>query len=318
MDSIFEGIVKDENDHTRLLANLAERHPIIKAHLLERFSNGKVSNSNYLNLAIDTQWIHTDENLTRMIPDIRIKGNGFTCLLEAKIQNSLTLNSTQRSLYHSCLEGDDEKYFCVLVRSIAKYEHEFPSMREFAAEKGIHLHALSWADLLSSLEKFVEQLNDEIASEVVSFLKRRFEVVTWSEEERKKIEEEWSVESFLAIRKLEKVIEQTKAVAEAKGYKTEGEYSAPESHGFYIMSNRKYSIWIGTWSEAKVPVSLAISPKDSAIEAAAIQDMGESSIVSKDKKWKIYPLHVNLFDPEKQWLGIEQSFPNLLKLVAED
>jgi hypothetical protein len=64
----------------------------------------------------------------------------------------------------------------------------------------------------------------------------------------------WSGEKYRAIRKLEKTVDQTKKLFDARRKKTELETDVT-AYGFYIKRDDLYLLWVGIWDMVPSPLS---------------------------------------------------------------
>ena len=106
MQTIFEGVVRKENDHTNLLRNVMERHPQVAASALSYLIGRSVSGRRvHLAFEFRTQCSFFGPG-GREVPDLLVEEHDFRCLIEAKIDpHGLQLTRAQHDGYKGCFES---------------------------------------------------------------------------------------------------------------------------------------------------------------------------------------------------------------------
>ena len=249
MSTIFDNVVTKENDHTQLLRNIMERHPKAAKAVLSYLMEREVSEVEAASLEFRAQCSFPGVN-GREIPDILVEGNGFRCIIEAKIQPTLELTDGQKAGYQACLMGDGERHLCFLVPSDWKHAALVPTL----VPASVSVHTSNWRELIGRLDQVSESLADDVLNEAIRFWKGRFQVEHMTSQERESLKS-WSEEKYNAIRKLEKTVDQAKRLFDAHDVETELEANFTEGYGFYIKRGRLYLLWVGIW--AKLPTPLA-------------------------------------------------------------
>lgn len=120
MQTIFESVVRKENDHTNLLRNVMERYPQVAASTLSYLVGRPVSEADAASFSFRTQCSFTGVD-GREVPDLLVAGYDFRCLIEAKIDPGLDLTRAQQGGYRGCLESAGERHLCFLVPD--KWQH---------------------------------------------------------------------------------------------------------------------------------------------------------------------------------------------------
>jgi hypothetical protein len=254
MRTIFESVVRKENDHTNLLCNFMGRHPQAAASALSYLIDRSVSDAEATSFEFRTQCSFLGLN-GREVPDLLVKGDDFRCLIEAKIDPGLQLTRAQLDGYKGCFESARERHLCFLVPDRWKHSKGVDQVRTSLKSAGIAVHLRHWRELVEGLTDTVESLGDAILIEAVSFWKWRFEVENMSLKEKEFLDA-WSGEQYLAYRKLQKTIDQARDLFDAReDYETELETSYVDSYGFYLKRARKYLLWIGIWTPSQIPLS---------------------------------------------------------------
>jgi hypothetical protein len=254
MRTIFESVVRKENDHTNLLRNFMERHHQAAASTLSYLVGRSVSDAEAACFEFRTQRSFFGQG-GREVPDLLVEGHDFRCLIEAKIDPGLQLTRAQQDGYKGCFESVGERHLCFLVPDSWKHPEIVERVRASLQSVGIAVHLRRWRELVEGLTDTVESLGDAILIEAISFWKWRFEVENMSLNEKEFLNA-WSGEQYTAFRKLQKTIDQARDLFDARGgFETELETSYTDSYGFYLKRTRKYLLWIGIWTPSQVPLS---------------------------------------------------------------
>jgi hypothetical protein len=245
--------VTKENDHTNLLRNIMERSPNVASVILTYLLNRDVTEDEAGSFEFSTQ--HSFSGLNgREIPDILVKGKGFRCLIEAKIDPALELTDGQKRGYPACFIGNGEQHLSFLVPSEWKHAASIDQVRRLLSDKTVSVCTSYWRELIKNLEAVSKSLNDEVLNEAIRFWKWRFEPNPMTAQEREFLNT-WSEEKYSAIRKLEKTIDKAKGLFDARDFKTEPERSDIRTYGFYIKRGGSYLLWIGIWTKSPTPLS---------------------------------------------------------------
>lgn len=253
MQTIFESIVRKENDHTNLLRNVMERYPQVAASTLSYLIGRSFSEAVAASFLFRTQCSFSGLE-GREVPDLRVEGQDFRCLIEAKVDPGLNLTSAQQDGYRGCFESVGEKHLCFLVPDRWQHSESIDRVRALLQSSGIVVYERRWRELVETLTDAAKSVGDPVLSEVISFWRWRFESENMSLIE-KEILNAWSSEQYVAFRKLHKTIDQAKDLFASRGYETERETSFTESYGFYLKRGRSYLLWIGIWTPSEVPLS---------------------------------------------------------------
>ena len=255
MSSLFDGVVRTENDHTRLLRNIMERYPKAAAAILHSLLKQNISEDEAASLEFRAQYsVSGDEG--REIPDILIQGDGFRCLIEAKIDPWLDLTEAQKRGYQACLNGNWEQHLVFLVPTGWKYS-ESASAVSSSLSADVKVQILHWRELIEIIEPVSESLSDGVLAEAIKFWKRWFGMERLTPEERELLKS-WHKEEFSAFRKLEQTVNKAKGLLSAGGFETETETNFRESYGFYVKRAKAYLLYVGIWTKAPAPLSISI------------------------------------------------------------
>jgi hypothetical protein len=257
MHTIFDSLVTKENDHTNLLRNVMGRYPQVAATILTFLIGREVSGREAEALEFRTQHLFSGLD-GREVPDLLVEGPNFRCLIEAKIDPELPMTPAQAYGYKGCFESVGERYLCFLVPEDWKHAKIAEQVKK-SVEDLIKVRLCTWRELVERLDETSEAHNNPILAEAISFWKWRFEVLAMSSKEKEFLNA-WSGEQYSAFRKLEKSIDQTKKLFDARGYQTESETSFTESYGFYIKRGHSYQLWVGIWAQSPRPLSYGFHP----------------------------------------------------------
>jgi hypothetical protein len=253
MTTIFDSVVTKENDHTNLLRNLMDRDAKAAALILSFLTGRDISETKSAKCGYRTQRAFVGSD-GREIPDIVVDGEGFRCLIEAKIDPELGLTPNQLDGYAGCFSPDRENYLCFLVPIDWKHHQDAKKVRALLESKNISVCVHHWPGLISEIDQEPpEGPGGELFREIVSFWKWRFEVCRMDQSERDFIKT-WSGEKYRAVRKLEKTVDQAKKLFDARRSKTELETDVT-TYGFYVKRESLYLLWVGIWDLAPGPLS---------------------------------------------------------------
>jgi hypothetical protein len=253
MQTIFESIVRKENDHTNLLRNVMERYPRVAASTLSYLIGRSFSEADAASFLFRTQCSFSGLD-GREVPDLRVEGQDFRCLIEAKVDPGLHLTSAQQDGYRGFFESVGEKHLCFLVPDRWQHSESIDRVRASLQSSDIAVYERRWRGLVETLKDAAKAVGDPILSEVISFWKWRFEIESMSPKEKDSLNA-WSSEQYLAFRKLQKTIDQAKDLFASRGYETELETSFTTSYGFYLKRGRLYLLWIGIWAPTSIPLT---------------------------------------------------------------
>lgn len=300
MRTIFDSLVTKENDHTNLLRNVMGQHPQAAASILTFLVGRDVSVAEAAALEFHTQHLFLGLD-GREVPDLLVEGPNFRCLIEAKVDPDVPMTQAQASGYRGCFESVGERYLCFLAPEDWKHA-KWAEQVEKSVKDVIKVRLCTWRELIERLEETSETLNNPILDEAISFWKWRFEVLAMSSTEKEFLNA-WSGEQYSAFRKLEKSIDQTKKLFDARGYETESETSFTESYGFYIKRGRSYQLWIGIWTESPSPLSYGFHPTGS--RWLRPNPIPASPLETRDG-YRLWPLDPETWDaPEKIFSSVK-------------
>jgi len=253
MPTIFDSVVRKENDHTNLLRNVMEMHPQVAASILTYLIEENVSESDAASYSFRTQCSFQGLD-GRGIPDLVVEGRNFRCLIEAKIDPRLDLTPAQMSGYRECFESTGERHLCFLVPDGWQHSKSVDQVKASLQNPEINVRKCYWRKLVETITEQVKSLGDPILIEVINFWKWRFESESMSDKE-KEILDAWSGEQYTAFQKLHKTIDKARDLFDdSHDYETEFETTI-WSYGFYLKRNRKYLLFIGIWTPIGVPLS---------------------------------------------------------------
>jgi hypothetical protein len=253
MGTIFEGVVRKENDHTNLLRNVMEKNQLAAASALSYLLEKKVSDTDAESFEFRTQCSFLTAS-GREIPDLLVAGQDFRCIIEAKTDPELLLTSAQKNGYKACFESAGERHLCFLVPDRWKGLKDVEQVRTSLQSVDIFVHVRGWRGLAAELNDTARSLGDAILIEATDFWKWKFEGESMSPEEKEFLSA-WSGKQYKALRKLQKSIDQARNLFDAQGYETELETSYTDSYGFYLKRARFYLLWVGIWTPSPVPLS---------------------------------------------------------------
>lgn len=310
MSTVFDSLVKKENDHTNLLRDVMERRPRAASSALTYLLGRDVSEVEASTFDFRTQYSFLGPD-GRAIPDILVEGPGFRCVIEAKIDPELGLSDQQRNGYKGCFNPLGEQHLSFLLPDGWKYSRSIAPIRESLNRAGISVHERNWGELIKKLGETSETIGDPILAEAVTFWKWRFEIQTMLSTERNLLNA-WHGEQYSAFRKLEKSIDQAKKLFDARDddYETEAETSYAVSYGFYIKRGRRYLLWVGIWTESPTPLSFGFHPTNATwLRPNPIP----ASPVSAKDGYKLWPLGPETWDAPQRIYSSVKSFLDSLK-----
>lgn len=253
MPTIFDNVVTKENDHTQLFRNLMDRSPKLAAIFLSCLLKERVSELEAAKFTYRTQQSFTGPD-GRQIPDIVVLGENLQCLIEVKIDPGLGLTPKQLDGYAACFSDcKNQRHLCFLVPNDWKHSQDARQIRKTLEDHNVKVHLCYWQALIPELAESFKNVEDDLLKEIVSFWKWRFEISQMTLEERAFMKT-WSGEKYRAMRKLEKTVDQTKKLFDARQHTTELETDVT-AYGFYIKRADRYLLWVGIWDMAPAPLS---------------------------------------------------------------
>ena len=256
MGTVFDRLVTKENDHTTLLRNLMDRHPKLAAAILSSIVGRPVEDSEAATFHYYTQQLYISPD-GREIPDVVIAGNNFHCIIEVKIDPNLDLTEGQRRGYTNCFLDQAIQSLTFLVPNDWKYADSIEEVRVKHSPRTT-VTLLCWERLIAIAQDVSKMHPDAILSDAVEFWKWRFQSIRMTEEERQSLQE-WSRSRYIAIRKLQKTIDQTKKLFDARDFETNSWLADTDEYGFFIKRGGKYLLWIGIWAKATAPMCFGYS-----------------------------------------------------------
>lgn len=302
MSTVFDRVVTKENDHTHLLRNIMERYPKAAAAILYFLLNREMSETEAASLEFLAQYPFSDDE-GREIPDILVEGNGFRCLIEAKIDSSLDLTDGQRRGYPACLNKDGERHLVFLVPSDWKHIESANQVGPILPAN-VKVHVKHWRDLIKSIESVLMPITEDVLAEAIAFWKGWFQMELLTAHEREALML-WHKEEFSAFRKLEQTVDKAKRLFDARGFETEFEMVYSESYGFYIKRAKAYLLYIGIWARSPTPLSFSFRTTSSTwLRPAKLPS--EPMTSSKAPDHLFWPLEPETWDdPEKVYAKVK-------------
>ena len=261
MATVFDRIVFKENDHTNLLRNLLDRNARFAAAVMSEVLERSVTESESAALTFDTQQLFVND-VGREIPDVVITGDEIHCIIEAKIDPFLGLTEGQQNGYRACFVDKKEGALTFLVPDDWKHRTAVDTIRA-QYQSQIRVNRLSWSRLIEIGERVSDERPDEVLSDALQFWKWRFQSTLMNADELKVLNG-WSPTIYTAIHKLEKTVDQARKLFDARGFTTDPEGGGVEYHGFYIKNEGRFLLWIGVWTEAKIPLAYGYDFRDKA------------------------------------------------------
>lgn len=253
MTTIFDNIVRTENDYTNLLCGLLQRHPKLAAAIVSQLVGHDIALDKAATFSFRTQQSFLSPD-GRSIPDLVIQGATFWCLVEVKIDPQLGLTDRQMEGYQACFPKEGERYLAFVVPEDWHCMSQAESIQSSPALQGIQVRVIDWPTLIGPLSELLRHLDDRVLGEAINFMKWAFEIEPMTNSERESITP-WSSERYSAIRKLEKTVDRTKKLFDARGFKSELETSDIQSYGFYVVRDRSYLVWVGIWTKSPSALS---------------------------------------------------------------
>jgi hypothetical protein len=289
MASIFAGLVNSENDYTKLLLNLLGRHPRVAASVLSCLLGRDVSDIEAAMFDFHAQHSFLGSN-GREIPDLLIEGRRLRCVVEVKIDSGLDLTEAQKGGYQACMLADGENHLCFLVPDDWKYAERVLEARQHLPPT-VLVRKVSWLDVIKSLHN----IEDDLVNEVILFLKESFDVEHLTSEERNSLIP-WSAAKYLAIRKLEKTVDQARKIFAARGRGTEAETWSKEAYGFYVKRDGSYLVWVGIWAKCPTPLCFGYKSKS----PAWLEPESSPPAAFTTDAHSLWPLEETLWDDPEQ------------------
>lgn len=304
MSTIFDSLVTTENDHTNLLRSIMERDPKIASMILTFLTGSAISELIAASLEYRNQRTFAAKE-GREIPDIFVEGKTIECLIEAKVDPFLGLTEKQRKGYLGCFHSDQKaKHLCLLVPLRWKHTADIESVRRTLQQRNISLRVSSWTNLARELgSRISEDSVSDVLREVAHFWNWRFEADPMTDHELQ-ILRSWSGETYSAVRKLERTVDQLKAIYDAEGIKTEKDTDRTW-YGFYLKRGEHYVLWIGIWADAPAPLCFGYEV-DKAEWITPSFPSAEGQLIKKNRVWTL---------PPETWDSPERAYEILKQVV---
>lgn len=257
MESIFETIVRHENDHTNLLRNILDRYPNAASVILTYLLGAKESPWDASKYEYTTQsHFHGDDG--RAIPDIQIEGPGFRCLIEVKVGVTVPFTKAQQEEYAGCFQSGIENHLCYLVPAERR---DYPGQhKDREGANGTQIHYRDWGSLISLLLDELKLRPDAVLLEAATFWERTFAVVKMTENNMSFLSA-WNGENYIAMRRLEQTVDQARKLFDVSEFETEAEMAGVSEYGFYLKRGKRYELWVGIWAELDTPLLFGFHQK---------------------------------------------------------
>lgn len=246
--NIFSNIIGDENSLTELFCNLLQFTPFktLFTRLLEEKLKLKDIDFHY-------DQIETQNSLGQEgIPDISIKNDGLSLLIECKIEAGTTLTSNQPLSYLNSLKGNSSGKTRALVFLLPNdyvYEKELLSRQQRFFERNknrrVGFAILYWQEILEGLQRTGIAELSPLFQHFSSLLRDWFSTlnINFSEEEMIML---YNKEIPALYLKLTGVVEEVRNKL-SKSYKLGREINE-YGNGFYIKDAKgKPILWFGVW-----------------------------------------------------------------------
>jgi len=252
VESIFEAIVRHENDHTNLLRNILDRYPKSASVILNYLLGANESPWDVSKYEYTTQ-SHFYGDDGRSIPDIQIAGPNFRCLIEVKVSVSVPFTKAQLDGYASCFQSGMENHLCYLVPSERRDYQNAP--RDRVGANGTKVHYRDWTGLVRLLLDELRLRPDAILLEAATFWEQMFTVVKMTETNMTFLSE-WNGNDYIAMRSLERTVDQARKLFDISEFETEQESIKVGEYGFYLKRAKRYELWAGIWVDPDSPSDL--------------------------------------------------------------
>jgi acetolactate synthase regulatory subunit len=118
---------------------------------------------------------------------------------------------------------------------------------------GTQVHYRDWAALIVKLAGELEVRPDAVLLEAAIFWKRTFSVVKMTEDQMSFLSN-WNGENYVAMRNLERTVDQARKLFDVSEVETEAEMSNVREYGFYLKRGKRYELWVGVWADLNAPL----------------------------------------------------------------
>ncbi len=109
MTTIFDGVIRKENDHTNLLRNVLESFPVATAAILSCLTGNVISEAEASGFTYETQHCFVGPE-GRDVPDLTVRREDFFAIIEAKVDPLLGLSERQLAGYRSCFNREKTQH----------------------------------------------------------------------------------------------------------------------------------------------------------------------------------------------------------------
>jgi len=196
---------------------------------------------------------HFDGEDGRAIPDIQIEGPGFRCLIEVKVSVSVPFTKAQLEEYADCFRSGTENHLCYLIPAERR---DYPNQdRDRKGTNGTQIHYRDWAGLIRVILEDLKLRPDAVLLEAARFWERTFSVVKMTEANMSFLSA-WNGENYIAMRRLERTVDQARKLFAVSDFETEAEYTGVSEYGFYLKRDKRYELWVGIWADADLDTPL--------------------------------------------------------------
>jgi hypothetical protein len=253
-DSIFTGIVVNENSYTQLLVNLLDRHEGFRIAVLSKLFSARVANelSDY---QIDTQQTLKDGSVAHGKPDILIRTEAVCAIVEVKTELGCLLTGHQKWSadrdettrgYAEYLKRQNasDRYFVFLIPKGWKYETEHRDYIErYGLQDGVRFKIVTWEEIFCTIDESME--TDPFINEFKSLLSKRFQPLKFTDSEVNLLQQP---EVLSTVSKLSKLVSLVFQKAESAEYTVKWERAYQDgSYGFYFKNGTKDLLYFGWW-----------------------------------------------------------------------
>ncbi|MGH9717978.1 MAG: hypothetical protein ACRD4R_14805 [Candidatus Acidiferrales bacterium] len=268
-ESIFDGLVSDENSMTLLLRNMMRYPAFLEPFLSTFLSEADASR-------ITDSDVHTQERLRDFgQPDMLIRTGELCALIEVKFTEGRGCTANQPKGYLAYLQkltSVPKRWLVFLVpKDSICHEEIRRDLEQGRAHYGnIQTKVVDWENILGILNRIDPKVRDPLVEQFRKLLDGRFGPVAFSREESRMLVSDDFAKAYATLRKLENVIDgmckKAQAVPRYGSVSMSGRADKWEEYGIYFRNaqGRHYlffGFWLDFFKQEKLPLCVCIQDK---------------------------------------------------------
>jgi hypothetical protein len=319
MNSIFDKIVRKEDDFTQLLCNLMGSSPAFHDCIASLFTmDGLHRSVEHFEASAQVNLRESQDDTHRGRPDAVIKSASTIIYLEVKIERDCKMTVYQKDFYADGLSKIARRNR-FLVFLTPDFWTDSSLIQEIEHGPEVSVRHITWSEVMEALGQLGK--TDIFVAEFYQLLQNKFGKITWNEEERKLALSDDFGTNIGAYRKLMRVVDDLKKCVDElpklrpAGFRTQWD-PLLEEYGFYLIKKRQYIAWIGMWSVGPTPISFTVSTSWVSEHPKAASDLA-ATLSEGHNEWTATPgMTPNAWENTRDaWLDLK---PRIETILASD